>query len=83
MLELFALNSSVKGTSDGDSSTPSTVALVFAVLLWIALLVWAISRALKCSKANPDSRALHFLFCLSSPSLYLVCSYAVPDFCIN
>ncbi len=82
MLELFALNS-VKGSNDDPDSpsTGSTVVAILVILIWFAIFFWAVTRALQCSKKDPDSRAIHFLFCLTSPSLYLVCSYAVPDFC--
>lgn len=81
MLELLALNSA-KGSSDSDSdSSNSAVVTLAALLIWLTLFIWAIIRARKCSKKDPDSRAIHFLFCLTSPSLYIICSYAVPDFC--
>ena len=64
---------------DGDDLNSNTVAVI--VLVYMIILFWAISRALKCSQKTPDSRAIHFMFCFISPSLYLICGYYVPGFC--
>ncbi len=88
MLELHTLMSAARaGTTNGDGKlTPEqqrnlNIALVVIIIIELALFIWAIYRALKCSQASPDSRAIHLLFATVSPVLYLVFSYAVEGFC--
>lgn len=69
--------------NDLDEEDINSNTIAFVLFFYIIILFWAISRALKCSQKTPDSRAIHLLFCFVSPSLYLVCSYAVPGFCVQ
>ena len=66
---------------DADSDEISTAATVIVVLIYLILIFWSVTRALKCSQSTPDSRAIHILFCFTSPMLYLFSSYLVPGFC--
>jgi hypothetical protein len=68
-------------TSDEESDEMPTIAVAIIVLLYLILIFWSITRALKCSQSTPDSRAIHILFCFMSPMLYLFSSYLVPGFC--
>lgn len=77
MLELYTLQAV---QSKEHKTKKEKDAWVVAVIIYILFLVWAISRALKCSSKNPDSRAIHFMFMFTSPILYVVSSYAVPGF---
>lgn len=62
--------------------TPSEVAFILGfMLIYIAFFMWAIVRAVQCSSATPDSRAIHFLFAISMPIPYVVISILVPGFC--
>lgn len=92
MLELHSLMSAARAAADsgndGDTKklTPTqqrnlNLALAVIVILELILFVWAIFRAIKCSQATPDSRAVHLLFATLSPILYLIFSYAVDGFC--
>lgn len=76
MLELFALNK----LSDDPNSPVAKKAMVGGVVVYVLFLIWAIMRAMKCSSANPDSRAIHFMFAFASPLLYIILSYVVPGF---
>ena len=49
------------------------------VILFLALFIWALIRAYKCS--NRDNSVTHFLFATMSPTTYLLLSYFVPGFC--
>lgn len=84
MLEVSLLSTSCKkNIHDTDEKTEITysIATIIAVLVYITILVWALKRAMLCSSATPDSRALHFMFCFMSPTLYLASSYLIPGFC--
>lgn len=87
MIELQLINNAPKknklysSNEDDDDTELTTTAYVLILLLYFTILSWAIWRALTCSSPSPDSRALHLLFCFISPTLYLVSSYVVPDFC--
>ena len=71
-------------TNVNDPTTQLTNTQVIVLsILYLTILVLAIMRALKCSQPNADSRAIHFLFSFISPSLYLITSFLVPDFCKN
>jgi len=84
MLELSILNSvkgaAQKGNGNGGKGDDG-VAYAISLVLIVLLLVWAFWRALKCSSATPDSRALHLMFASVSPVLYLIFSYTVSGFC--
>jgi len=85
MLELLALNAA----KNGDNKKPKTeaekraeaIATAIVVVIWLAFWIWAIFRALKCSSATPDSRALHLFFATASPVLYIIFSFSVSGFC--
>ena len=80
MLELFALNA-INSSNPSDPLTPAQKNVkAVASLLYLLLIVWAIVRVMHCSSATPDSRALHFMFAFTSPTLYILLSYAVPGF---
>ena len=93
MLELHTLMSAARSAADssdcGNGSKKLTpeqqrnlnLALSVIVILELILFVWAIFRAIKCSQATPDSRAVHLLFATVSPILYLIFSHAVEGFC--
>lgn len=88
MLELNSALSLAKATaSDGDKQlTPEqqrrlNIATAVIIIIEVALWIWAIARALQCSKQDPDSRALHLMFAVVSPVLYLIFSYTVEGFC--
>lgn len=83
MLELHALMSAARAVSTGDSEEQKNLNVAQAVIVVIELIffVWAIFRAIKCSQATPDSRAVHLLFATVSPILYLIFSHAVEGFC--
>lgn len=84
MLELLALNAAKNG--DNKPKTPDekkteAVKTVVSLVIWLVIWVWAVMRALKCSSATPDSRALHLFFATYTPTLYIIFSYAVSGFC--
>jgi low temperature requirement protein LtrA len=88
MLELHgALSAAKAAVNNGDNKlTPAqqqrlNVAVTVIVIIEVALWIWAIARALQCSNQTPDSRALHLMFAVVSPVLYLVFSYTVTGFC--
>ena len=97
MLELHTLLSAAKsangngngnGNKDGcdddltsDQKRNLAISVAIIIVVELILLVWAILRAIKCSQASPDSRAIHLLFAIVSPFLYLIFSYAVDGFC--
>ncbi len=93
MLELYTLMSAARAATDSDNGdngdkklTPAqqrnlNIAFAVIIVLELVLFVWAIFRAIKCSQATPDSRAVHLLFATVSPVLYLIFSYAVEGFC--
>ena len=45
-------------------------------ILWL----WARSVAMEISSPTPDSRAIHLMFALASPSLYLIVAYTQRGF---
>tara|TARA_Y100000385_G_C13107286_1_gene648964 strand:+ start:3113 stop:3430 length:318 start_codon:yes stop_codon:yes gene_type:complete len=88
MLELNNALSVAKAAAnnDGKQLTPEqqrrlNIAMTVIVIIEVALWIWAIARALQCSKQDPDSRALHLMFAVVSPVLYLIFSYTVEGFC--
>lgn len=86
MLELYAMKSATNG--DGKHKTPQEkrrdeVVFMVGFMIWMLLWVWALVRALRCSSATPDSRALHLLFATCSPVMYLILSYTVSGFCLK
>ena len=88
MLELHTLMSAAHAAATDSNGNPTpgqqrnlNVALTVIVILELILFVWAIFRAIKCSQATPDSRAVHLLFATVSPILYIIFSYAVEGFC--
>jgi hypothetical protein len=85
MLELNALLGATKNTGSDDKKNDvrQTIMRVVIIVLELALFIWAIFRAIKCSQKNPDSRAVHLLFAVVSPTLYLIFSYSVEGFCVE
>ena len=86
MIELFALNYLNAPKSDSDNKNNKNdvskdIATIVVFILYVTIFVWAIMRAIRCSNATPDSRALHLLFATASPVMYLVFSYLVEGFC--
>ena len=88
MLELNSALSMAKAAANdnGKQLTPDqqrrlNIAMAVIIIIEVALWVWAIARALQCSKQDPDSRALHLMFAVVSPVLYLIFSYTVEGFC--
>jgi hypothetical protein len=86
MLELLAMNAAANG--DASKKTPAqrrrdAMAMLVAFVIWLLLWVWALVRALHCSSATPDSRAMHLFFATGSPLLYLIFSYTVSGFCLG
>lgn len=88
MLELNSALSVAKATANGEDKqlTPEqqrrlNIAIAVIIIIEVALWIWAIARALECSKHDPDSRALHLMFAVVSPVLYLIFSYTVGGFC--
>ena len=84
MIELFALNYLNAPKSNNKTrkdAAAHAVATVVVFILYITIFVWAIMRAIQCSSATPDSRALHLLFATASPVMYLIFSYLVEGFC--
>jgi hypothetical protein len=88
MLELHSALTAAKAAVNNDDKklTPDqqqrlNVTVTVIVIIEVALWIWAIARALQCSKQIPDSRALHLMFAVASPLLYLVFSYTVTGFC--
>ncbi len=84
--------SAARATTDSDNGnkklTPAqqrnlNIAFAVIIVIELVLFVWAIFRAIKCSHATPDSRAVHLLFATVSPVLYLIFSYAVDGFCTH
>lgn len=82
MLELYSMNALDAATKDPSKTPEEAKSLMMArtvgMLLVAILYIWAFLRALKCSQANPDSRAIHFAFASLSPILYIIFSYTVP-----
>jgi len=81
MIEYYALNTlrnSALNSQTPDQKRMSTIAIVIAIIIIVLLYIWAFSRAMKCSSANPDSRAIHFAFASFSPILYIIFSYFIP-----
>ncbi len=62
------------GTSSTIDTVDSTV-----ILIYLIIIIWALMRAHTCSSANPDSRAIHYLFAIVSPSIYILLSYGVME----
>ena len=92
MLELYTLtnlankNSKKNGNGDDNDLTPEeqrnlNTAIGIIVLIELILWIWAITRALKCSTSNPDSRVVHLMFASFSPLLYLLFSFSVDGMC--
>jgi hypothetical protein len=85
MLELASMNALKAAEADPSKTAAEkqslAVAKVVFITLYIVLLAWALKRALKCSSATPDSRAIHLGFALISPAIYIIFSYLVPGFC--
>jgi len=90
MIEYYVINNAINSLqqtikakenySDSDNTNLTIVYVVVAVLVF-TFIIWAIVRALHCSKAAPDSRAVHLLFAVISPVFYVIFSYAVSGFC--
>ena len=88
MLELNSVLSMAKSAANGNGKklTPDqqrglNIAITVIIIIEVALWIWAIARALQCSKQDPDSRALHLMFAVVSPLLYLIFSYTVEGLC--
>ena len=85
MLELNSLLQAAKPANKKELTPKEkaniTIAVSVIFLIEVALWIWAIIRALKCSQATPDSRALHLLFAIVSPTMYLIFSFTVDGFC--
>ena len=64
-----------------ELSTGEQVTTIVAMLIVLALIVWAWVRAVKCSSRSPDSRAVHLLFATVDPILYLIFSYFIDGMC--
>jgi|688.fasta_scaffold00301_36 hypothetical protein len=89
MIELILFNNVYSSSHDPNSPTLSPeqkdqmmqnarIASAMAVVIYIMILVLALYRAMLCSNANADSRAIHFLFATVSPVMYILLSYLVP-----
>jgi len=52
-----------------------------AIVLALIFLVWAIVRALKCTKNKKELRGLHVFFAVTDPVMYLVFSYFLSGMC--
>lgn len=48
-------------------------------LLYVVFFVWALVRASRCSSISSDSKAIHYLFAIASPFMYVTLSYAAFD----
>ena len=90
MIEYYVINNAINSLkqtlktkenySDSDDNNLTIVYVIVAIIIF-TFIIWAITRALHCSKAAPDSRAVHLLFAVISPVFYVIFSYAVPGFC--
>lgn len=81
MLEL-ALAKSYTGNKDYNHMSAAqkrsyTITMTIVMVLWIIFFLWAFKRAKLCSSSSPDSRAIHYLFAVVSPVLYVIFSYSV------
>ncbi len=74
-------NNNGGNTNWNDLSTGEKVTAIVAMLIILALVVWAWVRAIKCSSKSPDSRAVHLLFASVDPILYLIFSYFIDGMC--
>lgn len=82
MIELFVLNAAKNNDNKtDDEKKANNIAVAVTVLVYLIFWIWAIFRALRCSSTTPDSRALHLLFAVSSPLLYIIFSYTVTGLC--
>jgi hypothetical protein len=88
MLELYTLTilanqNSKKNCYDLTQEEKKNVNIAITVIVIIELIlwIWAITRALKCSTSNPDSRVVHLMFATFSPLLYLLFSFSVDGMC--
>lgn len=81
MWELGAVNNAMSCKNPTPKEKrDQAVAMTVATVVYLIFLIWALTRAMKCSSANPDSRAIHFLFAFASPVVYIIVSYTVPGF---
>ena len=80
---LYNMSTSKNGGNSkwNDLSGVEKVSTIVSMLIFLALIVWAWVRAIKCSSKSPDSRAVHLLFATVDPILYLVFSYFIEGMC--
>jgi uncharacterized membrane protein len=78
MRSLFPASSHSDDTK--NKKITSTVTTIMSVI-YLVFFVVAMIRAEKCSTKSNDSRAVHYLFAVVSPVMYVIISYLVPGFC--
>ena len=80
---LNSLKQNLKSRENYSGSTDNNLTVVYVIvsIIIFIFIIWAIARALHCSKSTPDSRAVHLLFAVISPVFYVIFSYSVSGFC--
>lgn len=82
LIALQMQNQLANDSNDPDKNKKvKEIVLSVLSVLYLAFFIWALIRARQCSQATPDSRAIHYLFAVASPVLYVIFSYSVPGFC--
>ena len=83
---MFPLTTMTISTSSDDSKENNNtgsvnVDAVVVFIIELAIIIFAIMRALRCSSNTPDSRAIHLLFATVNPVVYIAFSYIFQGFC--
>lgn len=90
MLDYFIASNLITGgishipnNNNNIKNDGNTLAFTYFILfmIWIGLWIWAVTRAINCSIATPDSRTMHLFFAVSSPIFYIIFSYTVSGMC--
>jgi uncharacterized membrane protein len=84
MLEIHAIRSifpTTRESDDIDTKKISTGVNTMIAVIYLVFFIVAMIRAEKCSTKSNDSRAVHYLFAVVSPVMYVIVSYLVPGFC--
>ena len=79
MLELIALQNAMPKGSNGEMNKNASMIALVMIIVWIAIWVWALVRAVKCGKGQ--TKVMHVFFASTSPVLYLLFSYFSKGFC--
>lgn len=92
MLELFAANAVINTKKDDDAKggnvngggqvdEAAKRAWTITMVIYLAILAFAIYRAINCSAVSGNLKGLNFIAAVTSPVLYLIVSFATTGFC--